>query len=237
MFNQEAFTYCWTDHRDNMLYIGYHKGSQDDGYVCSSDWMLEEHNKRPSDFTRIILAEGTTEDCHVLEVSILKAVDAMHSDRFYNMTNGDDDWICKKVLERTRIKISDTRKRKMRSGEIIPGMNGKKHSKKTIQQMSRSQKEKWEKMPQDEREGFKKMRSEFMKGKPSPRKGKKASQELRKRLSILHAGDKNVNFGSFWVTNGCENKRIYKDNSTIPNDWYRGRTMRPYRRSCNGFQY
>lgn len=25
MSNQEAFVYCWTDHKTNMLYVGYHK--------------------------------------------------------------------------------------------------------------------------------------------------------------------------------------------------------------------
>ncbi len=28
--NKEAFVYCWTDHKNKMLYVGSHKGSIDD---------------------------------------------------------------------------------------------------------------------------------------------------------------------------------------------------------------
>ena len=78
-----------------MLYVGYHKGSQNDGYICSSKWMLEEYKQRPENFTRMILAEGTAEDCHALEVTILKTADAMHSDRFYNQNNGEVAYVRK----------------------------------------------------------------------------------------------------------------------------------------------
>lgn len=39
----ESFVYCWTDHKRSKLYIGYHKGSPDDGYVCSSKRMLKNN--------------------------------------------------------------------------------------------------------------------------------------------------------------------------------------------------
>lgn len=60
--NMEAFVYCWTDHKTNMLYVGSHKGTTDDGYVCSSRHMMKEYKKRPSDFTRQIIAEGSLHD-------------------------------------------------------------------------------------------------------------------------------------------------------------------------------
>src|SRR6185312_5620236 len=83
MKNQEAFTYCWTDHLKNMLYVGCHKGSEDDGYVCSSKWMLEEYTKRPDDFTRQIITEGTYDDCLMLEATILKTADAKNNSDYY----------------------------------------------------------------------------------------------------------------------------------------------------------
>lgn len=122
MKNQEAFTYCWTDHRDNKLYIGYHKGQQDDGYVCNGlykkhigrkkkvNWFFEEYSKRPQDFTRMILAEGTAEDCHALETAILVAVDAMHSDKFYNGTNGCGTFVLKHQTDYAKAKLSELKK-------------------------------------------------------------------------------------------------------------------------------
>lgn len=138
MINQEAFTYCWTDHKTNMLYVGYHKGRQDDGYVCSSKWMLEEYSKRPQDFTRMILVEGTAEDCHALEVIILESADAMHSDRFYNQTNGSGQRYTKHHTLETRKHWSESRKGRKQSLETIAkralslkgrpgGMKGKHH--------------------------------------------------------------------------------------------------------------
>ena len=40
----EAFVYCWTDHKTNKIYIGSHKGDVNDGYVCSSKYMMEEYD-------------------------------------------------------------------------------------------------------------------------------------------------------------------------------------------------
>ena len=68
----EAFVYSWSDHKTAKIYVGVHKGSQTDGYVCSSKPMMVEYRKRPTDFTRQIIAEGTLNDCAVLEVAIIK---------------------------------------------------------------------------------------------------------------------------------------------------------------------
>ena len=57
--NIPAFLYKWTDHERNMFYVGAHKGHPDDGYVCSSKYMLEEYKERPEDFSREILLIGT----------------------------------------------------------------------------------------------------------------------------------------------------------------------------------
>ena len=37
---KEAFVYCWTDHKTNKLYVGVHKGSINDGYICSSKYTI-----------------------------------------------------------------------------------------------------------------------------------------------------------------------------------------------------
>jgi ribosomal protein L3 len=85
----EAFVYCWTDHSTHKLYVGWHKGAPNDGYVCSSKVMLQEYKKRPHDFTREVLASGNTNDMLNFETKILTAANAAKDPMFYNMHNGN----------------------------------------------------------------------------------------------------------------------------------------------------
>ena len=71
--------------------------------------------------------------------------------------------------------------------------------------------------------------SEANKGKHGIFKGKKHSQESRKKMSLSSkgktVGEKNSQYGTIWITNGQENKKIKKD-STIPSGWYKGRKIK-----------
>lgn len=69
-----SFVYCWTDHTQQKLYVGMHKGQVDDGYICSSKHMLNEYKSRPQDFTRQILAIGSYETCRIFEIKVIKAM-------------------------------------------------------------------------------------------------------------------------------------------------------------------
>ena len=133
----ESFVYCWTDHKTQMLYVGSHKGSADDGYVCSSKTMIEQYYNRPNDFTRQILADGTLKDCRNLEHIILNTVDAMHDRQFYNQCNGNAKFYCKAHTQKTKEKIrnSYTKDRKKLYSESRMGNKnsfyGKTHSDET----------------------------------------------------------------------------------------------------------
>lgn len=106
----EAFLYCWTDRKYNKLYVGSHKGSINDGYVCSSKYMLEEYHKRTSDFTRQIVASGTHGDIRRLEKVILTSANAKNDPNFYNMHNADaEDFYLKRQTKESRIKISNSK--------------------------------------------------------------------------------------------------------------------------------
>lgn len=51
--------------------------------------------------------------------------------------------------------------------------------------------------------------------------------ERKRKLGIVvtyNIGDKNANYGTMWVTNGIDNKRI-KKTDFIPEGWYKGRKM------------
>src|SRR6185312_7201804 len=147
MKNQEAFTYCWTDHLKNMLYVGCHKGSEDDGYVCSSKWMLEEYTKRPDDFTRQIITEGTYDDCLMLEATILKTADAKNNSDYYNQHNGDGKFVCKNITEETREKLrrrvpwnKGKRMNESQKSKLVCWNRGKHLSKDHKQKISESNK-------------------------------------------------------------------------------------------------
>lgn len=51
-----GFVYIWYDKKHKRYYIGSHKGSFDDGYICSSSWMSKAYKRRPEDFKRKILS-------------------------------------------------------------------------------------------------------------------------------------------------------------------------------------
>lgn len=58
----EAFVYEWSNHQNGMKYVGFHKGRPDDGYVCSSKYMIEEYRANPKNFQRKIIAFGTADE-------------------------------------------------------------------------------------------------------------------------------------------------------------------------------
>lgn len=55
-----GFVYIWYDRKHKRYYIGSHWGAEDDGYVCSSPWMLNMYKGRSQDFKRKILARVYT---------------------------------------------------------------------------------------------------------------------------------------------------------------------------------
>jgi len=129
---QEAFVYRWTDSLTGMLYLGVHKGTVDDGYICSSKYMLKEYKKRPTDFTREIVSQGLTEDMHALEVQMLVEVDAARNPKYYNKHNGGNNFLCLGHTEDTRRKMSETWKSRTEFNcnnvKAIANWRGKHHS-------------------------------------------------------------------------------------------------------------
>lgn len=84
-------------------------------------------------------------------------------------------------------------------------------------------------------ERFSKIQSEKMKRKHLAGEikydtfsGKQHSTETRLKMSEAKKGKtfgaNNSSFGTIWITNGSENKKVKKD-STIPEGWYKGRKI------------
>lgn len=83
---REAFVYKWT-HTTGMWYVGYHKGTIDDGYICSSKVVKPMIVANPDQWTREIIAHGTKQAMIDLEIELLVEVDAKRNPMSYNKHN------------------------------------------------------------------------------------------------------------------------------------------------------
>lgn len=83
----EAFVYIWYNDADEQ-YVGFHIGSHEDGYTCSSDEVKERIKSEP-DWRREILAWGTAREMQAFETGWLRAVDARRNTRFLNRWNNE----------------------------------------------------------------------------------------------------------------------------------------------------
>lgn len=50
-----GFIYVWFDKKRKMYYVGCHWGTEDDGYICSSNRMRDAYRRRPYDFKRRVI--------------------------------------------------------------------------------------------------------------------------------------------------------------------------------------
>lgn len=84
----DSFVYKWTNLTLNKIYIGFHKGSEDDGYICSSGatefW--DDFNNPNYVWEREILFKGVMKECQLLESNLLDSID-VKSPLVYNNRN------------------------------------------------------------------------------------------------------------------------------------------------------
>jgi len=91
--NNEAFVYRLTNTTNGRYYIGYHKGDEDDGYICSSRNYEFWEDLHSDIFTRDLLRYGSKEECK-LEESILLA-DCFSDPKCYNFSDGNGGFLLK----------------------------------------------------------------------------------------------------------------------------------------------
>lgn len=69
---QEAFVYLLLNTENERYYIGYHKGTKDDGYICSSmNYEFWRDYESGMDFRRYYMFFGSTEECKQVEYELL----------------------------------------------------------------------------------------------------------------------------------------------------------------------
>jgi hypothetical protein len=142
MQEKHGFIYLWRDKKKNMYYIGSHWGTEDDGYVCSSNWMYKANKRRPEDFKRRIIARIYTSRTDMLDeeqrwISMIKPEERRI--RYYNINlsvhypwhaheNIEKEIISKKISDKKTGKNTGTRPKEV--GEAISKAKKKKFQEK-----------------------------------------------------------------------------------------------------------
>jgi len=242
----EYFVYEWSNTLGKR-YIGYHKGTTDDGYISSSsseefwkDWKDPDIKWK----REIIQVFDNAYEAINLERQLLTEhkKEIFEGNTFYNNS------INTGILFTTEVRDKISKKAKQRPS----GFKGKKHNRicclkcqneisvsafeqhymskrcQGIPYYNKSVKPKPRVITQEHRKklsealvGKKKSTATRQKMSES-RKGNKLSTETKQKISNAMTGANNYSYGSVWITDGVKNKRIQKD-SDIPNGWVRGR--------------
>lgn len=237
-----GFVYIWYDKRDQRYYIGSHKGSMDDGYVCSSPKMKKEYKLRSKDFKRRILYYSFGDRIELLGME-QKWLDLIPRDQFgkkyYNL-NADargmllaTDEVRKESgrkggLKRTGIKRAP--RSKEWSNKISIALKGKK--KLTPKSDETREKLRLANIGKVLTPEHRKKISDVVKlrfSNPEERRkvsvmktGIKQSQETIEKRRIKLFGNKSTT-GKIWVTNEFQNIMILKEDM-IPYGFKRGIT-------------
>ena len=85
----DSFVYKWTNMTLNKIYIGFHKGTETDGYICSSASEIFWKDFRNESFLwkREILFKGTMAQCQALESQLLDSIDITCESVYNNKNN------------------------------------------------------------------------------------------------------------------------------------------------------
>ena len=90
-----GFVYIWRDRKHKRFYIGCHWGTENDGYICSSNWMRDAYKRRPEDFKRRILVRvySEREDMFLYEKKFLSMInDEELGKKYYNLQKYLSHW-------------------------------------------------------------------------------------------------------------------------------------------------
>ena len=189
MKEKYGFVYIWYDRKHKRYYIGCRWGREDDGYICSSNWMKQGYRHRPEDFKRRILSRVYTDKKSLLEEEyrwLSKIKDEELGKRYYNLHNHHfGHWI-----------MNDTYTKEKH------GMFGKTHTEETKKKMRGRQvsEETREKLRQLAEKQFSNPENRKKAGRANIGKtpwisGKKHTEETREKMSRRMMGNTPWNKG------------------------------------------
>jgi len=179
-----GFIYVWFDKQYNRFYVGRHWGTENDGYICSSNSMRDAHRRRPNDFKRRIVSRVHTKETLIIEeqrwLDMIKPEEL--NKKYYNKTQKatTPSTLGYNHSEETKQKIKLSNIGKSRS-ETTKNNN----KKASIKQFSDPEQKKKisdivKKQWQDPE--YRQRQIAAHKGKPSARKGATVSEETKQKL-------------------------------------------------------
>jgi hypothetical protein len=172
-----GFVYIWFDRKHKRYYVGCHWGTEDDGYICSSDWMRKSHRRRPEDFKRrIIKRVFSNRKALLLEESLYLNMIKREElkTRYYNLNLNYLSWTSKTDEE---ILIIKQKISKANKGKLKP-VRTEEHKKRLSESLSG-----------DKHPNFGKQLSEETKRKIAESEhGKKISNETKLKISLSKKG-------------------------------------------------
>ena len=206
--------YKVTNEINGKIYIGSHKTKDlNDNYMGSGKYLIQAIQKHGTEnFTKEILyVFDTPEQMYAKEAEIVNE-DFIAETNTYNLKAGGFggfDYINKNKLN----SYPDRRDK---------DLNKLKLARKQIEKLKQNpewRKKRSIKISQAMKNHYKTSQGHFF--------GKKHSEETKEKLSgprPQSSGMHNSQYGTMWITNGRENKKIKKENDIIPEGWYKGRS-------------
>lgn len=122
MNEKYGFVYLWRDRKHKRYYIGSHWGTENDGYVCSSQWMRRAYLRRPEDFRRHILFRCNNKPDLLQEEYrwlMFTKPEEIRGPRYYNLSRGKiGHWSAQDYEKGVKKRISSETKKAMSRPEI-----------------------------------------------------------------------------------------------------------------------
>lgn len=201
------YVYITTNNISGKKYIGKHSSNKLNNYYLGSGRALLLAIKKYGrhNFTKKIVATYESEDeAYSAEYQLINEHDAVVDENYYNLSIGG-------------------------KGGISGGFLTQQHKEK----ISKSNKGKtWKWSEESKRNIFgrpsvfkDKQRSDITKKKMSDsKKGRRVGEDTKEKIRKHNIGNNNPNYGSRWINNGIENKKI-SANQILPEGWIFGRLV------------
>ena len=201
--------YQITNKLNGKVYIGKHQTENlDDGYMGSGKLIRRAIKKYGSkNFTKEILFIFDNED----EMNTKERELVVLSENTYNLCEGGKGgWSY--INRNEKIRLKKNRKARKTTDSILL----KKYGVKNPSQLEHNRKKVADRN-----------RQRYLEGKFTPLNwlGRKHSQDTKNKISVKNksmTGSKNSQYGTMWITNGSENRKISKT-ECLPEGWRLGR--------------
>jgi hypothetical protein len=201
---------------DGKIYIGKHQTKDlDDGYMGSGKQLKRAQNKHGiENFKKEILFQFDNEaDMNAKEVELVTEEFCLREDTYNLCPGGKGGWgyVNQSVLtndDRTQRAVSTNKKRSEKIKANVEYLSKLRNLAKSNFSSDKAASSRKKSLPN----------GTFYSKSHSENTKLKIGEANRKMI-----GSKNSQFGTIWITNGQENKKIKKDVDIIPEGWYKGR--------------